>query len=80
MQDFDLLNGDNYRTSTPYYTVAGRAWGFYANEDMIVQGWYAARDGDSKVRCFKDSSSEPQTIEYRWQIDSTCSSNVNDYT
>jgi hypothetical protein len=38
------------------------------------------KDYGNAVRCFKDSGSETTTLNYRWQLDGTCSSDESDYT
>ena len=79
MQDIGI-GYDSYWSSSPHSSQNSKAWELSIDDNTIRKAQSMNRSANGKVRCFKDSSSEPQTLEYRWQTSSTCSPNSSDYT
>jgi len=73
VDDFNFPWGYRYRPSSIGYYV----WVMWLNSVLIQTQNGAA---NYNVRCFKNTSEEPQPLKYRWETDSTCSSNKSDYT
>ena len=74
----NLFSDYLYRSSTPYSDaeMSGMAMCFEVTE----LDPYCMRYTQGNLRCFKNTSEEPQPMKYRWQSDSTCSSDESDYT
>lgn len=80
MSDFSMSIGF-YWSSSPYKDDQYSAWHFTVNDNNVATSFGGLNRSDSyRVRCLKDSVLNPQPLNYRWQTDSTCSSDENDYT
>ena len=75
-----MTNG-HYWSSSPDTDESDSAWEFniYGNSIDPVGSYVASRNQYGSVRCLKDSTSESSALKYRWQTDSTCSTDESDY-
>ena len=80
MQDFGMLSdGYQWYWSSSQANNDYRAWAFLVDDNTIQPRSYEGRSNSYKVRCVKNSNAS-STLKYRWQTDSTCSSDGSDYT
>ncbi len=54
------------------------AWRLYTNNYVSLNNGDFRDESRNSVRCLKNNT--PPTLKYRWQTDSTCSTDESDYT